>query len=280
MIYLLDIIADTLLDSLKLLPFLFLTFIIMELFEHKLGNKANERLKKANKVGPLFGSLLAVIPQCGISASATNFYITRVISLGTLISVYLSTSDEMLPILISEKVDISIILKFLAFKVVIGMICGFVIDFIYRNKKKEDIHEFCNDEHCDCEHGILKSSIKHTLNVIIYIIIFSFLLNIILHYYGESFLEKILMKNSPFGVFISSLIGLIPNCSSSIILTELYLKGLLSFGKVMAGLLVNAGVGLLILAKYNKDKKDTIKIIGILLIIGIISGLLLDIFIK
>ena len=276
----LDIIADTLLDSLKLLPFLFLTFIIMELFEHKLGNKANERLKKANKVGPLFGSLLAVIPQCGISASATNFYITRVISLGTLISVYLSTSDEMLPILISEKVDISIILKFLAIKVVIGMICGFVIDFIYRNKKKEDIHEFCNDEHCDCEHGILKSSIKHTLNVIIYIIIFSFLLNIILHYYGESFLEKILMKNSPFGVFISSLIGLIPNCSSSIILTELYLKGLLSFGKVMAGLLVNAGVGLLILAKYNKDKKDTIKIIGILLIIGIISGLLLDIFIK
>lgn len=280
MIYLLDIIADTLLDSLKLLPFLFLTFIIMELFEHKLGNKANERLKKANKVGPLFGSLLAVIPQCGISASATNFYITRVISLGTLISVYLSTSDEMLPILISEKVDISIILKFLAIKVVIGMICGFVIDFIYRNKKKEDIHEFCNDEHCDCEHGILKSSIKHTLNVIIYIIIFSFLLNIILHYYGESFLEKILMKNSPFGVFISSLIGLIPNCSSSIILTELYLKGLLSFGKVMAGLLVNAGVGLLILVKYNKDKKDTIKIIGILLIIGIISGLLLDIFIK
>jgi len=277
---LLDIIADTLLDSLKLLPFLFLTFIIMELFEHKLGNKANERLKKANKVGPLFGSLLAVIPQCGISASATNFYITRVISLGTLISVYLSTSDEMLPILISEKVDISIILKFLAFKVVIGMICGFVIDFIYRNKKKEDIHEFCNDEHCDCEHGILKSSIKHTLNVIIYIIIFSFLLNIILHYYGESFLEKILMKNSPFGVFMSSLIGLIPNCSSSIILTELYLKGLLSFGKVMAGLLVNAGVGLLILVKYNKDKKDTIKIIGILLIIGIISGLLLDIFIK
>ncbi|MBR2712280.1 MAG: arsenic efflux protein [Bacilli bacterium] len=276
----LDIIADTLLDSLKLLPFLFLTFIIMELFEHKLGNKANERLKKANKVGPLFGSLLAVIPQCGISASATNFYITRVISLGTLISVYLSTSDEMLPILISEKVDISIILKFLAIKVVIGMICGFVIDFIYRNKKKEDIHEFCNDEHCDCEHGILKSSIKHTLNVIIYIIIFSFLLNIILHYYGESFLEKILMKNSPFGVFISSLIGLIPNCSSSIILTELYLKGLLSFGKVMAGLLVNAGVGLLILVKYNKDKKDTIKIIGILLIIGIISGLLLDIFIK
>ena len=280
MIYLLDIIADTLLYSLKLLPFLFLTFIIMELFEHKLGNKANERLKKANKVGPLFGSLLAVIPQCGISASATNFYITRVISLGTLISVYLSTSDEMLPILISEKVDISIILKFLSFKVVIGMICGFVIDFIYRNKKKEDIHEFCNDEHCDCEHGILKSSIKHTLNVIIYIIIFSFLLNIILHYYGESFLEKILMKNSPFGVFISSLIGLIPNCSSSIILTELYLKGLLSFGKVMAGLLVNAGVGLLILVKYNKDKKDTIKIIGILLIIGIISGLLLDIFIK
>ncbi len=276
----LDIITDTLLDSLKLLPFLFLTFVIMELFEHKLGNKANKRLKDANKVGPLFGSLLAMLPQCGIAASATNFYITKVISLGTLISVYLSTSDEMLPILISEKVDIMVIIKILAFKVIIGMLCGFIIDFIYRKSKKDDIHDFCSDENCDCEHGILKSSVKHTVNVILYIIIFSFLLNVILYYFGESFLEKVLMKNNPFGVLISALIGLIPNCSSSIILTELYIKGLLSFGKVMAGLLVNSGVGLLILIKYNKDKKDTLKIISILLIIGIVSGLLIDLFIK
>ena len=271
-----DIIIDTLLDGIKLLPFLFITFLLMELIEHKFGDKLNKKLTKVNKIGPLLGSLLGIIPQCGISASASNFYITRVISLGTLISVYLSTSDEMLPILISENAPIMLIVKLLIVKFICGIIFGFIIDFITRKREKEDIKDFCELEDCDCDHGVIKSSIIHTLKTFIYILIISFILNIIFKYFGTEFLEKILMKNNPFGVIITSLIGLIPNCSTSILLTELFLKNIISVGKLLSGLLVNSGVGLLILIRYNKNKKKNIKIIGILLGIGILVGFIFD----
>ena len=217
----LDIVKDTLIDGLKLLPFLFITFILMELLEHKFGDKLNNKLKKVNKIGPIFGSLLGIIPQCGISASASNFYITRVISLGTLISVYLSTSDEMLPILIGHNVSIILIVKILLVKFITGLVFGFIIDLIFRKKENEDIKDFCELEDCDCNHGVLKSSIIHTLKTFIYILIISFLLNLAMFYFGEDLLSKLLMKNNPFGVIITSLIGLIPNCSSSVLLTEL-----------------------------------------------------------
>ena len=272
-----DIVLDTLIDGVKLLPFLFITFLLMELIEHKFGDKLNKKLTKVNKVGPLLGSLLGIIPQCGISASASNFYITRVISLGTLISVYLATSDEMLPILISENAPIHIIIKLLAIKFVCGVVFGFIIDFLTRKKAKEDIKDFCELEDCDCDHGILKSSIIHTLKTFLYILIISFILNIIFEYFGSEFLEKLLMKNNPFGVIITSIIGLIPNCSTSILLTELYLKNIISVGKLLSGLLVNAGVGLLILIRYNKNRKETFKIIAILLGIGILVGFIFDI---
>ena len=272
-----DIILDTLLDGVKLLPFLFITFLIMELIEHKFGDKLNKKLTKVNKVGPLLGSLLGIIPQCGISASASNFYITRVISLGTLISVYLATSDEMLPILISENAPIMLIVKLLIVKFICGIIFGFIIDFITRKREKEDIKDFCELEDCDCDHGVLKSSIIHTLKTFLYILIISFILNIIFEYFGAEFLEKLLMKNNPFGVIITSIIGLIPNCSTSILLTELYLKNIISVGKLLSGLLVNAGVGLLILIRYNKNKKENLKIIAILLGIGIFVGFIFDI---
>ena len=249
-----DIILDTLIDGVKLLPFLFITFLLMELIEHKFGDKLNKKLAKVNKVGPLFGSLLGIIPQCGISASASNFFITRVISLGTLVSVYLATSDEMLPILISENAPISMIVKLLAVKFACGVFFGFIIDFLTRKKSKEDIKDFCELEDCDCDHGVIKSSIIHTLKTFLYILIISFILNIVFEYFGSEFLEKILMKNNPFGVIITSLIGLIPNCSTSILLTELYLKNIISVGKLLSGLLVNAGVGLLILIRYNKNR--------------------------
>jgi len=271
-----DVIKDTLIDGVKLLPFLFITFLLMELIEHKFGDKLNKKLTKVNKVGPLLGALLGVIPQCGISASASNFYITRVISFGTLISVYLATSDEMLPILISENAPIPMIAKLLVVKFLCGVVFGFIIDFILRKTEREDIKDFCDIEDCDCNHGILKSSIIHTLKTFLYIIIISFILNIIFAFFGEGFLEKVLMKNNPFGVIITSLIGLIPNCGVSILLTELYLKDIISVGKLLSGLLVNAGVGLLILARYNKNKKDTIRIIAILLGIGILVGFIFD----
>ena len=272
----LDVILDTLIDALKLLPFLFITFLIMELIEHKYSEKLSKKLAKVNKVGPVLGSLLGIIPQCGISASATNLYITRVISIGTLISVYLSTSDEMLPVLISENANISVILKLLLIKFICGIFFGFIIDFLFNKNKKEHIKDFCEIEDCDCEHGILKSSIIHTLKTFIYILIITFALNIIITYFGESFMEKLLVSKNPFGIIITSLIGLVPNCSTSILLTELYIKGFLSVGKLLSGLLVNSGIGLLILFRYNKDKKENFKIISILLVIGIIVGFIFD----
>lgn len=274
----LDIVKDTLIDGLKLLPFLFITFILMELIEHKFGEKLNNRLKKVNRIGPLFGSLLGIIPQCGISASATNFYITRVITLGTLISVYLSTSDEMLPILISHNVSIILIIKILLVKFICGVVFGFIIDLIFRKKENEDIKDFCDLEDCDCDHGVIKSSIIHTLKTFLFIVLISFILNIVMFYFGEGFLSKILMKDTPFGLLISSIIGLIPNCSSSVLLTELFLSNNISLGQLLSGVLINSGVGLLILLRYNKNKKENIKIISILLIIGIIVGLIFDIF--
>jgi hypothetical protein len=273
----LDIVKDTLIDGLKLLPFLFITFILMELLEHKFGDKLNNKLKKVNKIGPIFGSMLGIIPQCGISASASNFYITRVISLGTLISVYLSTSDEMLPILIGHNASIVLIIKILLVKFITGLVFGFIIDLIFRKKEKEDIKDFCELEDCDCNHGVLKSSIIHTLKTFLYILIISFLLNLAMFYFGEDLLSKILMKNNPFGVIITSLIGLIPNCSSSVLLTELYLNDIISIGKLLSGVLVNAGVGLLILFRFNKNKKENFKIIGILLAIGVLVGFIFDI---
>ena len=273
-----DIIIDTLIDGLKLLPFLFVTFILMELIEHKFGEKLNNKLKKVNKVGPLFGSLLGIIPQCGISASATNFYITRVITLGTLISVYLSTSDEMLPILISHNVSVVLIIKILVTKFLCGLVFGFVIDLIFRKKENEDIKDFCEIEDCDCDHGVIKSSIIHTLKTFAFIIIISFILNVLMFYFGEEFLSNILMKDNPFGILISSIIGLIPNCSSSVLLTELFLNNNISLGQLLSGVLINSGVGLLILIRYNKNKKENIKIITILLTIGIIIGFIFDIF--
>ncbi len=273
----LDIVKDTLIDGIKLLPFLFITFVVMELIEHKFGDKLNNKLKKVNKIGPLIGSILGIIPQCGISASASNFYITRVISLGTLISVYLSTSDEMLPILISHNVSILLIVKILLVKFICGLVFGTIIDFIIRKREKEDIKDFCELEDCDCNHGVLKSSIIHTLKTFGYILIISFALNLIMYYFGEDLLSKLLMKNNPLGVIITSLIGLIPNCSTSILLTELFLKDVISLGKLLSGVLVNSGVGLLILLRFNKNKKENLMILSILLGVGILVGFVFDI---
>ena len=164
----LEILQDTLIDSIKLLPFLLITYLIMEYIEHKTKEKTKEAIKKSGKFGPFFGSILGIVPQCGFSVSATNLYAARVITLGTLISVYLSTSDEMLPIFLSEAVSIDIILKILGIKLIIGMLAGFIIDFVIRLKNKNQIEEekiidLCEKEHCHCEHGIFKSAFKHTI---------------------------------------------------------------------------------------------------------------------
>ncbi len=273
----LDVILDTLIDLLKLLPFLFVAFLILEFIEHKLSNKSKDKIAKAGKLGPLVGSLLGAVPQCGFGSMATNLYAARVISLGTLISIYLSTSDEMLPIMLSENVEISFIIKILSIKVLIGLVCGFLIDMFYRKKEVNHIVDMCEDEHCDCEHGILKSSLKHTFNIIIFIAIISFIINIAMYYLGEDSLSKLFMKDSIFGPFISSLVGLIPNCGASVAITELYLNSSISMGSLIGGLLTGSGVSLLVLFKTNKNIKENINILLTLYTIGVIFGIIIDI---
>ncbi len=271
-----DIIQDTLMDTIKLLPFLLLTFIIIEYIEHKINNK--KLITKSKKFGPFFGSVLGVIPQCGISASATNLYATRIISLGTLISVYLSTSDEMLPLLLANKTNTNIILKILGIKFLIGMISGFIIDLILRKKEQPKIKDLCEHDHCNCnhDHSIIKSAIKHTLKITLFIMIFSFIINIIFENFGESFLESLFMKNTIFSYFLSSLVGLIPNCGASILITELYINNTITLGAAISGLLTGAGIGLLILFKTNKNLKENLTIISIIYLIGIVSGIIID----
>lgn len=278
-----EIIEHTLLDSIKLIPFLFLTYLLMEYIEHKTSNKVRQTIQKSGKLGPLFGGLVGIVPQCGFSVSATNLYAARVISLGTLIAVYLTTSDEMLPILISENIAITTILTILSIKLVIGILAGFVIDFILRklnkNKLEEKIVDICEHEHCHCEEGIIKSSIKHTLSIFVYIVIITFILNIVIHLIGEETLAHFASKNIILGPVVAGLIGLIPNCASSVILTQLFVENVISMPILVSGLCVNAGVGLLVLFRINKNLKENIKITGLLYAIGVISGILLEIII-
>jgi len=269
-----EIIYETLLDTLKLIPFLLLTFLLIEVIEHKINNK--KIITKAGKFGPFIGSLLGAFPQCGFSASITNLYATRIVTLGTLISVYLSTSDEMLPILLSHNVEINIIIKILSIKVLIGMLCGFLIDFILRKKEQIKIEELCEDEHCHCEHSIILSSLKHTFSIVSFILLISFVLNFSFEYFGEETISKLFLKNNIFSSFISSLIGLIPNCASSVIITELYLNNTITFGSCMAGLLTGSGIGILILFRINKNMKENIKILLTIYSIGVVSGIIID----
>ncbi len=284
----LEVLLDTGIDALKLLPFLFITYLIMEYIEHKTGDKTKNIIKKSGKWGPVFGAILGIFPQCGFSAAAANLYAGRVITLGTLIAIFLSTSDEMLPILISEAAPIDVILKILATKLVIGIIAGVIIDFIgqaFRKKKErqkkeetvEEIGHICEHEHCHCEkEGIFKSSIKHTLNIFVFIIIISLVMNIAIYFIGEENISNLILNMPIVGPLIAGIVGLIPNCASSVILTQLYLQNVISVGSMIGGLLVGSGIGILILFRVNENFKENVKIVTILYLIGVLSGIIID----
>ena len=278
----LEILQDTAIDTIKLIPFLFITYLIMEYIEHKTSNKLRDTIKKSGKFGPLLGAVVGIFPQCGFSVSATNLYAGRVITIGTLIAVYITTSDEMLPILLTEAVPITTIITILGIKLVLGIIAGFIVDFIFKFVKKEnqeqDIEELCEHEHCHCEEGIASSATKHTLNITIFIFVITLILNGIITYIGEDTIAHFISKNVILGPIIAGLIGLVPNCASSVILTELFISNVISMPVLISGVAVNAGVGLLVLFKTNKNIKENVSIIGILYAIGVISGIVLELF--
>ena len=282
----LEVIEDTLIDAIKLLPFLFITYLIMEYIEHKMGEKSKKAIKKSGKFGPIIGGILGAFPQCGFSVSATNLYAGRVITLGTLIAVYLSTSDEMLPIFISEAVSPIIILKILGIKLIIGIIAGILIDLIIvlinknntkEEKEENEIGHICEEEHCHCnENGVIKSALKHTLNIFLFIILITFIINIVVHFVGEEIISSWILNKPIIGPIITSLIGLIPNCAASVIITNMYLENVISLGSMIAGLLTGAGVGLAVLFKTNNKLKENIGIVALLYTIGTISGIIIE----
>ena len=270
-------------DNIKLLPFLFLTYLLMEALEHTTGGKVQSRIKNAGKVGPLWGGLLGILPQCGISAAASSLYAGRVITVGTLLAVFLSTSDEMLPIFISAAVPASTVIKILATKAVIAILSGFIAEFVYVSlfKKKEkdmDIHVVCEEEHCSCEDGVLKSAMRHTLKIFFYILIITFILTFIIEAIGEDKLAVVFQNIPVAGEMIAALVGLIPNCASSVVITELYLSGVIGAGAMMSGLLVNAGVGLLVLYRLNRNWKQNAGIVAALYGFGVFWGVVIEMF--
>lgn len=276
----LDVILDAVIDTVKLIPFLFLTYLAMEYLEHKTGSKAQRLVQRAGRFGPVIGGLLGVVPQCGFSAAASGLYTGRVITLGTLFAIYLSTSDEMLPILISEQAPIGLIGKILFAKAAIGIFAGMLIDFVLRKKgveEHEHIHEICEHDHCHCEEGagVFRSALTHTLQISIFILVVTFGLNLILHFVGEDALANLVLNRRILGPALAGLIGLIPNCAGSVAITQLYLEGAMSIGSAMAGLLTGSGVGLLILFRMNPDKKENLKILALLYGIGVLAGILI-----
>ena len=277
-----DVLIDTLLDALKLLPFLFATYLLMEFIEHKAGEKSEIIIRRAGRLGPALGALLGLVPQCGFSAGAASLYAGGLVSAGTLIAVFLSTSDEMLPILISEKVKASVLIEILLIKFVTALIAGFAADIIIRLGRKGEnerrIKSICDDDHCHCEEeGIFRSALHHTLQIALFILIVTFALNTAVHYIGENNLAKVFVNIPVAGCAVSSLVGLIPNCAASVVITELYLSGIIGTGAMISGLLTGCGIGLLVLFRMNKhNAKENLAFLLTLFVTGVVIGSVIE----
>ena len=297
-------------DTLYLIPFLFVTFLAMEWLEHKAGDKAEEAVRRAGAAGPVVGAVVGIVPQCGFSAAAATLWAGRVITLGTLFAVFLSTSDEMLPIFLAEQVDPMTILKIMGVKLMIGMIMGFVVDaavrLARRDREKLRIHELCERDHCHCngecdaceqnpelaydyqhdeehehhhEHSsILRSALKHTAQVTVFIFLITLVLDGALEVVGEDAIGAFLGSNPVLSVFGSALVGLIPNCAASVVIAQLYVDGALGAGAMMAGLLVSAGVGLLVLFRTNRQVRQNLIVLAGLWATGVFWGLIITAF--
>lgn len=275
-----EIVADSLLDTAKLVPFLLLTYVAMEYLEHRAGDAAASLVRRAGKWGPALGAAVGVVPQCGFSAAAASLYAGRVITLGTLAAIFLSTSDEMLPILISAQASPILILRILGIKVLVGMAAGFCIDIFFGKKQgeQEHIHELCEHDHCGCEKGIVKSALLHTLQISVFILVINLILNLVLEQVGAETLSQWIWNRPVAGQLLSGAVGLIPNCAASVVITQLYLEGAMDFGAMISGLLANTGVGLLILCRVNRHRGENIKIIGLLYGISVAGGIVAGLF--
>ncbi len=318
----LDALLDAVLDTAKLIPFLFITYMGMEYLEHKAEKHTTGMLEKAGHFGPLIGAVVGILPQCGFSAAASSLFAGGVISVGTLIAVFLSTSDEMLPIFISEGVHPATMLRILAMKAILGLISGFLLDIFMRHGRhtkapEKHIHDLCVHEHCDCdddeeaeeeekaeddhehrhateemhhhEHahaghhhhqkgfmGIAMPALHHTIQITGFIFFITLIITLLVEGIGAEAIGHFLSGKPIVGVFLAGVVGLIPNCAASVSITQLYLMGILNAGQMMAGLLVGAGVGLLVLFRTNDHPNENLRITIMLYGLGVFWGLVIE----
>lgn len=276
---------DALLDTVKLVPFLYLSYLLMEVLERHAGKRTETAIARSGRAGPLFGALLGALPQCGFSAAGAGLYAGRVISLGTLLAVFWSTSDEMLPVLIAGGASPVRILKILGVKVILAMLAGFATDGICRllSRRKPDrapqlhIDEMCRAERCHCEgHSVWLAALIHTGQIALTVLLVAFALNMVIERIGQQALERFVQSVPALSCLFSTLVGLIPNCAASVAITELYLKGVLSAGAMLAGLLCGAGIGLLVLFRVNRPLRDCLRVLLILFGVSLAVGLAFD----
>ena len=272
-----DILLDALLDTLKTVPFLFLAYLLMESFEHRAEDKSLSWVGGSGKWGPVIGSALGLVPQCGFSAATANLYAGGLISRGTLLAVFLSTSDEMLPILISRQAPAGLILKVLAYKFLAAVICGLAVDAVSRRRGARNnwsVEDLCEQEGCHCEDSVLKSALFHTGKISLFLFITSLLLGLAVEAVGAEHLAHFILNKPVIGECLAGIVGLIPNCAASVVITELYLQGGMSLGALLSGLLTAAGVGTLLLFRTHKDLKENLVTLGLLYGFGVLFGLL------
>lgn len=273
----LDVLIDALLDTLKALPFLFGAYLLIEFLEHKASSHLTAALSRMGPLGPIGGAVLGCVPQCGFSVAAANFYAGRLISTGTLLAVFLATSDEALPILLSRPDAFPDILRLLGVKLlaaaVVGLLADLVLKYVLKPRREEPFHDLCGD--CDCEHeGIVKSALRHTVRIFVFLLLINLALGYAIFFVGEDNISRFLLSGSVFQPLLAALIGFIPNCGASVILTELFLSGSLSFGSAVAGLCTGAGLGLAVLFKANKRPKENLCIAGVLYVAAVVTGVL------
>lgn len=355
---LIDILLDAGKDTLSLVPFLLVTYLALETLEHVAGDRVNGAIKRAGAAGPVVGSLLGMVPQCGFSAMAATLYAGRVVTLGTLVAVFLSTSDEMLPLLLAEQVPVQTMAMLLASKALIALVTGFIVDAAIRGLRRnarahaairrtvlgtaanpahvncahddhtggdiidevaeagvsaDHIHELCERDHCGCDededdhghdhshdhghadahehhhghdHGhshegapvlsIIRSAISHTVQVSVFIFLVTLILVAVLETFGESAIEQFLRGNETLAVLGSALVGLIPNCSASVVITQLYLEGALQLAPMLTGTLISAGVGYLVLFRTNRSARENAVFLVMMYVIGAGWGLILS----
>ena len=273
----LEVLLEAILDTAKILPFLFLTYLLMEWLEHRGGERVERAVAGAGKAGPFIGGALGLLPQCGFSAAAAGLFAGRVVTVGTLLAVFLSTSDEMIAVFLGQGLGITTVLKILAIKLAVAVLFGFLADLFFSRKKRGlGVQELCEEHGCHCEEGILRSALHHTGEIVLFILIINIALGTVLHIVGSERLAALLGGVPVLSQCVAALVGLIPNCAASVAVATLYAHGVLSAGAMLSGLLAGSGVGLLVLFKTHKNHRENLVLAAALVGIGILVGCLVD----